>query len=421
MKSLSILLSFCLFSYHLSAQGGNKRFSFAKMYVGADFNYISNYGESQFLNSNNELETFTRNAYVNPSINIGATHFWGFADFYVSIPTTNIQTKANTVKTNTNFGVFTGLRIYPLQLTDYKLRPFVGYKFSPFRYAQANIDEISNKKTGIKSVLDAGFGYRLPNAYFYLGYNYIVNNDLSTYISRTDQINTTVPKHFFNLGVNFLFETTKMSDNSINRYLDEVLSTSNQDGLFFGIGPSAAFQIGSSSYLEEYYPFLDDKTMANTFVDLSIGYHFTKTDIVTSLAFRPITQKREAFNFSQKINRNSFTLEAYKVLGDYHGFSPYVGGGVSYERLRLREEDNGILITDLSDNKIAPVVTFGWDIRPSKKGDFWVLRTNLRYTPTLDFEHNNYAMDLDHLEFNFIQFVFYPQRFNVFKKYMNRK
>ena len=64
-------------------------------------------------------------------------------------------------------------------------------------------------------------------------------------------------------------------------------------------------------------------------------------------------------------------LEGAKILGDYHGFVPYLGFGVSLESLTLNEENNGETISDVSEMKITPSFIFGWDIRPSRKGDFW--------------------------------------------------
>ncbi len=45
-----------------------------------------------------------------------------------------------------------------------------------------------------------------------------------------------------------------------------------------------------------------------------------------------------------------------------------------------------------------------------------MLRTNLRYAPFLDIEHNSKVLSLQHLEFNFIQLVIYPQRRKLSKK-----
>ena len=416
MKLLIVPLFLIVFFGEIIGQNEHKRFSFAKMYMGLDVVHTPSFGSSSYLDPNNILEDFTRNSFSTPSVNIGATHFWGYADIYVSISTANIQTTKNTVKTNVDYGVFTGLRVYPWQLTDNKLRPFIGYKFSPFRYLQEDINGISSKQTKVKSVIDAGIGYRLPQGYFYLGYNRVINPELTTFISRAGNIETTYPSQFFNIGINWMLETTASANNDVNRQLNDLFSTSNADGFFFGIGPSSAFPLQSSDYITENYPYLDDLTMPTIFPDVSLGYHFTKHDVITSLAFRPITQIRSAFDFRQKVHRNSLVAEAYKVLGDYHGFSPYIGGGVSFENIKLTETDNGVEVNSTTENKIAPVLTFGWDIRPSRKGDFWVLRTNLRYAPTLGLEQNTDFLSLQHLEFNFIQFVFYPQRWKRFKE-----
>lgn len=400
----------------MMGQGGHPRYSFAKMYVGLDVNVTPSFGISRFISADNVREGFTRNGFVTPSVNIGATHFWGYADFYVSINTANIQTIKNAVNTNVDYGVFTGLRVYPWQLNDNQLRPFVGYKFSPFRYMQEAIDGESFKQTKVKSIIDVGLSYRLPQGYFYVGYNRVFNTELATFISKDQNITTTYPDQFVNVGFNWMFETTASVNNEHYRQLDRLFSVSNANGFFFGIGPSSAFPIRSSDYIQEHYPFLDDKAMPSIFPDLALGYHFTKQDVITALSFRPISQVRRAFAFEQSVRRISLAAEVYKVLGDYHGFAPYLGGGVSFESLNLKETDDGIEIINLSQNKVTPIVTFGWDIRPSRKGDFWVLRTNLRYAPTLGFEHNNSFLSLQHLEFNFIQFVFYPQRHKEFKK-----
>ncbi len=417
---LFLALLVTLFIGEITAKGTSKRFDFAKAYFGLDLNYVPNYGASQYFDAGGNLQNFDRSAYFNPAINIGATHFWGFTDIYISIATSNIKTKEDAIPHNTDFGVFTGIRVYPLQLKNNNLRPYIGYKFSPFRYSQDDLNGNTSKLTQVKSVLDIGLGYRLPSWYAYIGYNRVTNPSIEPFISRTDDISTTVPQHFFNVGMNWMIETTKGTDNPANRYLNDLFSSSNADGLFFGVGPSAAFPILDSEYISDLYPFLDQKSMPTTFPDISLGYHFTKPDVIISSAFRPITQIRTAQNFTQKINRTSVVAEVYKFLGDYHGFSPYVGGGIGFEKLRLREEDNEVEITDISQNKLTPLLTFGWDIRPARKGDFWLLRTNLRYSPTLDIKHNDKSLSLQHLEFNFIQFVFYPQRYKAFKTYLEK-
>ncbi len=416
MQKFIYTIIFLSLTMNLSAQGKSKRYSFAKSYFGVDALYTPSYGVSSFLDDEGNLNQFERSAYITPSINIGATHFWGYADFYVSINTANFTLKETPVKAISDAGVFTGLRLYPWQLTDHNLRPFVGYKFSAFWYDQENLAEQSSSLTMVRSILDIGVGYRLPSAYIYLGYNRVMNPEVKLPISRTQFTQTNIPKQFFNFGVNWMIETTNTSQTETFQNLNTFFSSSNKHGLYFGVGPSSAFPILKSSHIQEKQAFLDDLAMPGIFVDFSAGYHLSKQDISIGLAYRPINQFRGAFDFKQLIKRKSLVLEGFKFLGDYHGFAPFIGGGLSYENLQLLESDGENLITDERQNYITPIITFGWDIRPGIKMDPWLLRTNLRYAPLLNFDRGDSNLSLQHLEFNFIQLVVYPGRMRVIRK-----
>ena len=52
----------------------------------------------------------------------------------------------------------------------------------------------------------------------------------------------------------------------------------------------------------------------------------------------------------------------------------------------------------------------------SPECDWWILRTNLRYYPTLQLDLAEGALSQQHLEFNFIQLVVYPQRLQKIMK-----
>jgi len=405
MKKLFLLVIGMLFIVALFAQGPSKRYGFAKAYFGADLVFTPEFGSSQFLNTSGQLESFTRNGFITPAINIGATHFWGYADIYVSINTAQLRFNKDILATNSSAGVYTGFRVYPWQLTDRKLRPFIGYKFSPQYYEQE-----SASLTKVKSVLDVGIGYRLPSAYIYLGYNRLLNADLDIPVSRSQMVTTSFPKQSISIGVNWMIETTNTSQGETFDYFNELFTSSNKNGLYFGIGPSSSFPIVRSSYIKESLPFLDDLAMPAIFADVSVGYHFSKQDISMGLAYRHIKQFRSGFDFRQSTQRRSIALEAFKFLGDYHGFAPFLGGGLSYERLRLMEGDAGELVRDGKQQYVTPLLVFGWDIRPGVKSDPWLLRTNLRYAPLLTFKVDDQKLSLQHLEFNFIQLVVYPGR-----------
>lgn len=413
-KYLSILIV-AICTVNVSAQDWERRHKFAKTYFGVS-NYISpNLSNGTFLNSNTDVQQFDKNGFLSPAINIGATHFWGYADFYVSINTTYIKFGNDEVDNSYSLGTFTGLRIYPLASTENTIRPYLGYKFSPFRYKQSDLSGQNYKFTQVKSVLDIGLGIQLPNFYFTLEYGRVVNPPFNIYLSREAVSEDKFPANLFQIGLNYTIETTKSASTEVNRVANNLFSESNQWGLFFAAGPSSSFPLVSSSYITDIYPFLDDKSFPTIFPDIALGYHFTKLDLLTALSFRPITQKRSAFGFEQKIVRKSMNFEVYKFIIDYHGFAPYVGLGLSYENIKLSESDNGIDAFPTTINKLSSNIVFGWDIRPSVKGDWWILRTNLRYFPFLDIERKGKKLSLQHLEFNFIQFVFYPQRLKKIK------
>lgn len=393
-----------------------KRYAFAKSYVGIDFNYFSNLQNSSFINSQDQIQNLQRTNFFTPSINIGGTHFWGHTDFFVSIATSPIKTQSDEVDNSIGFRAITGLRVFPIAIKENAIRPYFSYKFAPIRLNQANINNEQFRKTQVKSIVGGGVAYQTPKFYAYAGYEFIPNNDVTIHISRNQTGMSSFPSGFFSVGINYLFESTNGSYTPAIAKLDTLLHCKNTLGLFFGIGPSASFPIQSSTYITELYPFLDDKSMPNTFPEITLGYHFSKYDFIVSTNFRPIRQERNAFSFHQDIRRLSYGLEAYKFLFDYHGFAPFIGAGILFENVRLLETDNGISIADKQYSLSTPSIVFGWDIRPSRRADIWLLRTNLRYLPTLQIEKNNKKLSLQHLEFNFIQLVVYPQRIKKYKE-----
>ncbi|MEM6772552.1 MAG: hypothetical protein AAF597_18385, partial [Bacteroidota bacterium] len=169
---LTLLSSFVFLGKGLIAQEDFKRrFSFAKTYFGVDLNIIPGFGNSIFINENGRLETFTRESLTLPAVNIGATHFWGHADFYVSITTVPLGAKDQPVATTTRFGALTGLRIYPWKTKVGTIRPYLGYKFSPIRYRQETTTGTSFQQTNVRGIVDLGVAYQTKHSYFYLGYN----------------------------------------------------------------------------------------------------------------------------------------------------------------------------------------------------------------------------------------------------------
>lgn len=393
-----------------------KRYSFAKSYFGIDLNYFYNLQSSSFLNQQNEIQSFERSNFISPAINFGATHFWGHADFFVSIATSSRKAKADELDNSIRFRAITGMRIFPLAIKENTLRPYLSYKFAPIRLNQSNLQGENYRKTEVKSIFGAGIAYQTSKIYTHLGYELIPNNQTSIYLSRSQTATSAFPKGLVSFGINYTIEFTNGSYSSPIPQLDSILRSKNTLGWFFGIGPSSAFPVKSSTYITELYPFLDDKGMPNVFPEITAGYHFSKHEFIVSANFRPIKQERNAFSFNQKLIRNSLGLEAYKFLFDYHGFAPFVGAGIMYDNIKLVETDNTTKLTDERFTFISPSLIFGWDIRPGKRADIWLLRTNLRYSPLLEINKNSKKISLQYLEFNFIQAVIYPQRIKKYKE-----
>ena len=114
MKKYLFILIITVLSVNVNAQDWERRHKFAKTYLGVS-NYISpNLSNGTFLNSNGDIQQFTRNGFLSPAINIGATHFWGYADFYVSINTIDIKFRNDDIDNGFRLGTFTGFRIYPI-------------------------------------------------------------------------------------------------------------------------------------------------------------------------------------------------------------------------------------------------------------------------------------------------------------------
>ena len=124
---------------------------------------------------------------------------------------------------------------------------------------------------------------------------------------------------------------------------------------------------------------------------------------------------RSAFDTKVTMNRTSLAIEGFKFLADYHGFVPFVGPSIMIDKLNYTENGTSV-------NQTKPVVglVFGWDIRVSSTSSS-VLRTNLRWAPNHHLKVNDNKVMFDHLEFNFIQYVHFIGRNNIYRKYTTKK
>ena len=411
MTRFVLLLVGSLTAFVAKSQDWVHRHAFAKSYYGLSLIGAPAMAEGLLVDED-VVMSFERSAFLSPAVNIGATHFWGHADFYVSINTVPIKLGDDEVKNSIHMGTFTGLRVYPRAVGEGQgVKPYLGYKFSPWRYRQGDTPELSYKTTRIKGMVDAGLGLATSWGYFTLEGTKLLNPEFEVNLTTTGgPTPDRWPGWTVGMGLNISLETTSVASNPVNKQLNQELRGHNRRGLFVAAGPSSAFPVVDSEGVADAYPYLDDRSFPTIFPDVALGYHFTKADALVAVSQRRMVQRRSAYNRDLNIDRQSTVLETYKFVGDYHGFVPYVGFGVGVERMDLEERDGDVVVSEGTYVDMPWYLVFGWDIRPSERGDWWVLRTNLRIPPMLELDHDDHAWSLQHLEFNFIQLVVYPQR-----------
>ncbi|WP_421947982.1 hypothetical protein [Phaeodactylibacter xiamenensis] len=395
--------------------GGKTRHRFAQLLIGADAMYLPASGQTFALDGDGSLSDFTPTAALVPRINIAGTHFWGHANFYISIPVANVLDSSVPFGGDYTFnpGVETGLRVYPWRIEEKKLRPFAGAAF-----AISDWQQNSNRGSGAfahqtRFPVQLGLTWQRKQLLFELGAGQFLNNQTDYYVSPNDAVEIELPSTYFWLGCNWQIETTLSAEKSwksgqtaatVER-LEEKRALS---GWSVAVGPSSAFILGRSPRNDKLYPAIGRHSGAAIFPEFGLGYYHYPWDAHLNLAFRANRSERSAYGTAQVLQRRALTLEAYKFLFDYHGFVPFIGPHLSREWLSMEETVQRSTPYEGSEVQWVPGVTFGWDIRPNQLQGF-ILRTNLRYTPTQNIGPEG-GVSFRQLEFNFIQLVLYPGR-----------
>jgi hypothetical protein len=248
-----------------------------------------------------------------------------------------------------------------------------------------------------------------------IGAMWIPGSDISYPVTRDRFVTVDLPDVAAWIGFKYMFDVTLGAEYATKRGIIEEMrhemdSTGELSTWTVASGISTAFTLSESSHNEQHHDWLDRYAISPTFPDISLGYYFYVPDMMVNISYRPISQDRDGYNFTQSLSRLAVSLEACKFLFDYNGFVPFIGASFGLERLRLYERDNGRVILNQQKTLWHPSIVFGWDIRPTPV-DWFILRTNLRYSPGLALTtEDGTTMDFDQLEFNFIQFVLYPER-----------
>lgn len=418
MKQVIIILSLTFCAINTLAQNlqneGKNRLNFAKTYFELGTQYNPSFTDKAIVG--NTVNSIKNSASIVPYLNIGGIHFWGKANFYISIPLAQIAThKSDSSNFQLNQSVVTGARFMPWAYKDKRITPYLGASWAVVNFKQNESQPLFSKN---KLLFDAGLMYGKGNFITRLGANFYPSNSWNYPITKTNFQAIKTPYWSVNFGLSYAIETTRSKNMEqenarLNQY--PLLSKPTMDAIkkgdfFIGFGPSSSFILSKSNYNESNFPYFNKKPISNTYWDISVGYQFNKAGIITALSLRNPKFTTEAFGTKQTIKRSSLALEAYKFLTDYSGFTPYLGLNIAYDRFDYSENNNS---TNFSKtfSRINPGITFGWDILPGKTEQFFVLRTNLRWYPFSKIDINGKTISQHQLEYNVIQAVFYPSRF----------
>ncbi len=348
---------------------------------------------------------------------IGGTHFWGHADIYIAIPLTYPTYEIENQSVTFLRGVETAFKYYPWRIENKKIRPFIGMSIAPFYYQQDNNDQEFGDGPGLSHTsipLLTGFTYNVNNHLIELGATWNYRNEQDYFISRIQEISVETPPIYLNLSYRFMIETTLSAEKNwesgqTKKKTEELASTGDLNSFYIGGGLSSAFWLKKSSYNQNQRPYTEGYGIS-IMPDFTLGYYFHNPDLNIGVAYRSYGTSVNTYGTEQFVRRRSMALEATKYIGDYPGFAAFVGPAISYESLLFEETFENQQTQDLTDNKFAYGLTFGWDIRPNRL-QTWILRTNLRWFPNLELDiDNNSSISFDNIEFNFIQFILYPGR-----------
>lgn len=420
MQKILTVVVFLMLGCMLQAQDSSKvRLNFAKTYFELGSTIYPSFS-GQITDTKDRIVDFNNPVSFSPYLNIGGIHFWGKADFYISIPLGSFTNRSeNATKTEISESVVTGMRVMPWALQNKQIRPYFGGSWivSNFRQKIKDIDNPIFGKNGTR--LEGGLVYGNESWLLRMGMNYYPRHNINYPVDATQLQRINTPAFSANLGFLYTFETTskgmkaEVADelNGIAAFSKPDQIKSHRGDWFFGIGPSTSFVLSASEYNQKRHPYFNPSSISKTYVDLALGYHFNHARVVTALAYRRIPFKEKGYGVSQTTLKNSILLESYYYLLDYHGFTPYLGLNFGYDQVSVQENETKII----EKNQWTPGLTFGWDILPGKTDQAFVLRTNLRWMPFQKINIRGEAHALHQLEYNVIQAVWYPSRKKWYK------
>lgn len=398
---------------------------FAQTYVGFNTQFAPASGK---LYAGEESTPFPAMAF--PRLSIGGLHFWGHVDFTMNFALASLGDFQLKDGSTLSYGAMgdLGVRLYPWAVRFGGLRPYAGFMLTPI--------QIGLEDTPLGSRYDGftagdgllGFSFATKKGWqFHAEAQVAVKKRYNFYTSPSQRETFHLPRTFFSVGLVKYFDVTLREERGkftgeYKKIEKELIEKKKLNSFSLAIAPSSSHFFHSPRYSEAHRQAVP-RLKGDFNWDIGLGYLFHKAKWHVGLSYRSSQGGTEAYGVEHVIRRESLAFEAFKFLLDYNGFVPYLGPSISYERWATGEFIHDEQAGEIQRTRMfSPGIIFGWDIVPSPL-EFWLLRTNLRYYPMQEIKDlNGKSSRVDQFEFNFIQFVFYPNRiFLVKRKKASRK
>jgi hypothetical protein len=363
-------------------------------------------------------------------LSIGALHFFGHADLFVSVPLDTRSAEISGERSlSLEYQTATGIKLYPWALRPGTVRPYLssGLLFRSLNLTEG-ADVSANPGEITQAVIPVGMGvaWRTP-------WQAIVDLQLQYMPGSFDLASGVVPQPLDQPVQPYTSESLDMRGirlavglkwsrdlsggdqpgyrEEAARKLQRRIDAGSASGFTLALGPSARILGNSSSYFSQRRPYLEDRLDSGVFPHAGIGYYDFGRDAELRLAYRGFDSDAVAYGAALETRQDAVFLEALKFYDlDFYGFVPFIGVGIGYGWFRATDRIPTERLTGRESGLVASV-PFGWDIRPDP-ASAWVLRTNLRWVPRarVPMPGAGVAVDLGGLEFDFIQLVVYPGR-----------
>ena len=295
MKFYFFSFYFFLFTYPLVGQVYTEkqtRHRFAQMTIGLD--YQTNFGgTTKYLDPGLALRELDLGQLHKARVLIGATHFWGHADFYIAIPLFNPTYKKENLTLHYTSSVETVFKYYPWRIEHRKVRPFIGVSLAPFSFQQIyDEDEYGEGPELVHTSLPmvTGITYNSDQHLLEAGVLWNYTNKQDYYISRTNLTDIETPPLYVSVSYKYMFETTLSAEEEWEsgrtaKVTEALAEKGKLNGFYAGIGLSSSFWQGGSSYNAQERPYVMDYPIS-IMPDFAVGYYFHKPDMNITASYR---------------------------------------------------------------------------------------------------------------------------------------